>query len=140
MGRDFAELKAGDRLEPYHLNQVYRELKRWRKLRGSARVILRGVADGESIPEIDIAFPPLGFVGVANGNITKRSGTTPGTGTVTIKQYDGSVLVDAQVSDLTVYNASSTGMTSGNGIDSGQYVWVQRDAFGTLWVSPLECS
>ena len=139
MGRDFVDLKDGDRLEPYHINIIYKELRRWRKLRGASRVVIRGVADGESIPEIDIAFPPSGFVGVANGVISARSGTTAGTGVVTIKQLDGNTITDSQVSNVTVYNASSTTMTSGNGIASGQYVWVQRDAFGALWVSPLEC-
>ena len=80
----------------------------------------------------------LGSIGVANGNITPRSGTTPGTGTVTVKRYDGSALVSGH--DVAVLNASSNAMTSGHGIDSGKYVWIGENADGNIWVAPLECS
>lgn len=139
MGRDFVDLKDGDVLEPYHINQIYKELRRLRKLKGSARVIVRGMQDGESVPEIDIALPPSGFIGVANGAIAPRVNSTVGSGSVIIKQISGNSLTNAQVSEVTAYNVSANTMTSGNGITNGAYVWVQRDAFGAMVVSPFEC-
>ena len=84
------------------------------------------------------AVQSLGSVGVANGNITPRSGTTPGAGTVSVKRYDGTNLIASH--DVAVLNASSSTMTSGHGIDSGQYVFIVEDTDGWTWVSPLECS
>lgn len=141
MARDFVDLNPGETLEPYHINMIYAELRRWRKIRGGTGVRLSGTTDQDSVPEISVLFPKVGFVGVANGDITARVGSTPGTGTVTVKQLDtDDELIDAQVTDIEVYNASVNTMTSGQGIDDGQYVWVQRDGFGRWWVAPLECS
>jgi hypothetical protein len=140
MGRDFVDLKDGDTLEPYHLNQIYKELRRWRKLGGSGRVTVDGAQDGESVPTINVALSPQMYVGVANGVITARSGTTAGSGTVTIKQINGNSIQTAQITNLAVKNPSSTTMTSGDGIDSGQYVKVWKDAFGDWIVEPMECS
>ena len=49
------------------------------------------------------AVGSLGSVCVANGNISKRVGTTPGTGTVTVMRYDGTNLIDSH--DVDVVNA-----------------------------------
>ena len=39
---DFPELKDGDQLEPWMLNVIYDELRRWRKLKGSGVVDVEG--------------------------------------------------------------------------------------------------
>jgi len=83
------------------------------------------------------AVQSLGSVGVASGDITPRSGTTPGTGTVSVKRYDGTNLIASH--DVDVLNASADTMTGGAGITSGKYVWIGEDADGNLWVAPLEC-
>jgi hypothetical protein len=133
MGRDFVDLKDGDRLEPFHINIVYKELRRWRKLKGSQRVQIVGASDGDSIPQIVVVSHPLGHIGVASGTITARVNSTIGTGVVEIKQVSGNSLETAQTSNLTVFNVDSVS------IASGKYVWAQRDAFGDWYVSPLEC-
>src|SRR5262245_13644293 len=79
-----------------------------------------------------------GWVGTASGAISPRSGSTPGTGTVTVRRYSGTTLLDSFTVD--VLNASSNTMTGGSGIESGQYCWVQPDGDWTWWVSPLACS
>jgi hypothetical protein len=140
MGRDFVDLKDGDTLEPFHINQIYKELRRWRKLKGSQRVQIVGANDGDSVPQIVVVINPMMYVGVANGDIPARSGTTVGEGIVTIKQFDGTTIEDAQTNDIDVKNPSDTTMTSGNGIDDGQYVKVWRDYFGDWIVEPMECS
>ena len=87
-----------------------------------------------------VVFPVNRYVGVANGNITKRSGATPGSGSVTLYRYTVANGLTSLSLDIAVLNASSNAMTSGNGIDSGQYCWVEQDGDGWWWVSPLECS
>lgn len=90
----------------------------------------------------------FGFLGVANGNIPARSGTAAGVGQVflvsTTPTYTAGALTSLALATETisieVYNPSSTTMTSTNGIDSGQYCWVQLDNSGMYMVTPLECT
>jgi hypothetical protein len=81
-----------------------------------------------------------GYIGVASGNITARSGSTPGAGSVTLQEYDATNELYSLGVSIPVLNASSSTMTSGNGINSGQYCWCQQDVNGFYWVSPLECA
>jgi len=75
----------------------------------------------------------MGQPAVTSSTITARSGTMPGTGTVTPKYYDGSALA-SDGGDLTVYffSASAT-------IASGKYCWIQQDQFGEWWITSVEC-
>lgn len=143
MGRDFDDLKDGSRLEPIHINLIYKELRRWRKLRITPPGVIQGAADGEGIPEIVLYPQQTRYLGVANGTITARVNTTVGVGFVTVKKLDAnsSTIETAQVGDLTVYNASNSLAVANTttSINSGVYVWVERDPFGTWWVGPLEC-
>jgi hypothetical protein len=89
---------------------------------------------------IDLAIAaPLRFVGVAKAAIPARSGSTWGTGTVTRYAFGGTDDY-ATGQDFAVVNPSSSKMSSGNGIDPGQYCWVEEDSDGDLVVAPLECS
>jgi len=72
MARRFPELKDGDRLEPVHLNIIYRELNRWRSLQAVPPMRIAGAEDGVS--NIEISGPPsnsylikLTATGDANG-------------------------------------------------------------------------
>lgn len=90
----------------------------------------------------------VAYLAIANGNIPARSGSAAGIGTVhivsTSPTYSGGALTAVALStssiDYKVYNPSSTTMASGNGIDSGQYCWIQQDQNGLWCVTPLECS
>lgn len=75
----------------------------------------------------------LGRPAVTSSTITARSGTTPGTGTVTPLWYNGSALAN-DGSDLTVlfYSASAS-------IGSGKYCWIQQDQRGIWWLISAEC-
>lgn len=79
------------------------------------------------------------FLCVANGNITARSGTTPGTGSVFLVTLSGTTLATTTVS-YAVYNPSSSTMSSTHGIDSGQYCLIEEVPSGRWLVTPLECS
>jgi hypothetical protein len=77
--------------------------------------------------------------GVANGTISPRSGATPGTGSMTVYQYNGTALASTGL-NIDVINVSATTMSSGHGIDSGQYCAADLDPDGWWLVTPLECS
>ena len=148
MPRDFHDLKDGDTLEPFHLNQVYRELRRWRRAHAVPPMVIDGLMSSDSAPIFRMTSSSRGWPAVANGNIAARSGSTLGVGSV----YSVSVAVTFSGSDLSTATAStdsasykvvylsSKTMTSGNGIDSGMYCWVEPGVDGLLYVSPLECS
>lgn len=42
MAHDFPYLKSGDELHPYHINEIYKELRRWRWATGDGGVIVDG--------------------------------------------------------------------------------------------------
>ena len=92
--------------------------------------------------------PYWGRLAIANGNISARSGTTPGFGSVFIVNveltFSGGVITGGTLTTssiaIQVYYPSSKTMTSGNGIDSGMMCWVQQDQSGFYAVSPFECA
>ena len=103
---------------------------------------------GPGGPLIAMAPVSKGYLCVANGAIPARSGSAYGVGSVKIVQVQatfsaGNMTACAGTTSsvvVQVYNPSSNTMTSGNGIDSGQYCWAQQDASGFYCVTPLECS
>lgn len=131
------DFKRGDPLSHATLNEIVRRLEPVAP-RGGAGLDVRMGRDGQ----VQVAaLQPLRFVGVANGAISPRSGSTWGTGKVTRYQLDHVAGTDSSTGqDYDVVNPSSTKMSSGNGIDSGQYCWVEEDSDGNLVVTPLECS
>src|SRR5271166_5662129 len=88
------------------------------------------------------------FLAVANGAIPARGGAAAGIGSVYLVMVDSTftsgVLTAVHLTTDTVaydvYNPSSNTMTSGNGVDSGQYCWIEEFPSGLWCVSPLECS
>ena len=91
---------------------------------------------------------PNRYLAIANGNIPARSGSAAGIGSVTLvfatPTYTSGALtaVSLETSSINfdVYNSSSNTMTSGNGIDSGMYCWIEEYPSGLFSVAPLECS
>jgi len=81
--------------------------------------------------------PPTNrYLGVTSGTITARSGTTPGTGTVTLYLYSTSAgTVGTSGVNVTVYNFSSTT----GGIATSTYVWVEQDVDGNWWITSVDC-
>lgn len=128
--------RPGDILRAETIDDLYRRTEP-PAVRGSGGLTVR--SDRRCL---DLALTqPLRFVGVAAGVITARSGSTWGTGTVTRYQFDAVAGTDSSTSqNFAVVNPSSTTMSSGNGINSGQYCWVQEDDDGNLVVTPLECA
>lgn len=79
-----------------------------------------------------------GFLAITNGAITSRSGTTAGSGYVYLVTCSQGSLTTTSV-EYSVINPSSTTTSSGHGIDSGKYCWVQKDQSGNLIVFAMEC-
>src|SRR4051794_30970905 len=95
MATEFPKLKSGDELTPWHLNIIYRELDRWRRLKFAGPVAYSGIDSASSPPVVTIlGTGAQGRPGKASGDIAAASGDTPGTGTVAIWRYDGSTMVD----------------------------------------------
>ncbi len=149
MPAEFEDLKDGDVLEPFHINRLNRELRRWRRAYAVPPLVIDGLMSSDSAPVFRMATGSgAGFLAVANGDIPARSGSTLGVGSVfsvsVDPTYSGDTLTDAAAStdatDYDVVNASSTTMTSGHGIDDGMYCWVEQGADGLFYVAPLECA
>lgn len=130
------KVKPGDPIRADQFMALVAAVQELRDIRGGNGIDVRRVGGRISISAIPES---TGYLGVATSNFAARSGTTPGTGTVDLYWYDGTVLA-ATGKSVNAVNVSSTTMTSGNSIDSGMYCWVAKDAYGTWYVSPLECS
>lgn len=83
MPRDFPEIRDGDPIEPWHLNIVYRELRRLRKMRGGGTITVQN-ADGTLPPLIVQGGFSIAAIGVASGTIGPYSSGC-GTGSFTIQ-------------------------------------------------------
>lgn len=78
-------------------------------------------------------------IGKAAGDISARSGSTFGTGSVELYRSDAEA-VDGPLETIDVLNASATIMQPyGSGIEDGTWVSVAWDADDNAWVAPLEC-
>ena len=131
MAREFDDLKDGTVLEPYHLNMIYRELRRLRKMTAAPPLVLEGMTSTTSPPFLYPGGIRAWGLGKANGTIPARSGTTPGAGTVDVWWNNGGALA-ATGDSLAVLNVGTV-------ISSGKYVWYEQDESGDLYVAPLEC-
>ena len=148
MPRDYPDLKTGTLLEPFHLNIIYRFIRKLLRTVAVPPLVIDGLQSIDSPWIFRVSSSTNGFPCVANGNIPARSGSTFGVGSVksitTTATYTTGALTGATgATDSTAYdviNVSSNTMTSGNGIDSGQYSWAEQGNDGLLYVTPLECS
>ena len=113
MASEFPKLKSGDELTPWHLNIVYRELDRWRRMKFAGPVAYTGIDSASSPPTITVLGSGGGpQIALSSSSITARSGTTLGSGTVTPYQIDGTTLAATGADDYTVYNFSGTAIAT----------------------------
>lgn len=121
------ELGAGAirTIQAYHrkIDLLEREVDRLRLLiRGERRPIYRRAALAKT----------------GGTAITARSGTTPGSGTVTLYHLDGgsiTAVVDLDSSPVTVTAYSFAGTASG----IGAYIFIEQDDDGTWWYVSEDC-
>lgn len=114
MPREFDDIRDGTALEPYHLNMIYRELRRLRKMTVAGSLSLDNMTSTTSPPFLwSIATGGITIVKTSS-TITAMSGTTLGTGTATPQRSDGTDLAnDGDDIDIVSY--------SGVSIASGKY-------------------
>src|SRR5262245_65338429 len=88
--------KKGDRLSAAAVNDLDERISALEGFRGGAGLAVRR---GKRGLQITATGAIQIYKGVANGAISPRSGTTPGTGTVTVKHCDDSTISDAGFED-----------------------------------------
>ncbi len=127
------KLKPGDELTSGWLNWLLSWVTR--------NTIEIGVNSGLSMVQTDhgtalrtTGQPTGAQLAITDGDVSERSGTTPGTGTVFRVAYDGTVLVTDTV-DLDVFNFSSTT----GGIPDSTYCWIEQDPQGNWWITSVDC-
>lgn len=130
------DVKRGDVLTAAMITDLYRRTEP-PAVRTSGGITARGDRHALNLA----ADGPLRFVGVASGAIPAATGAIGawGTGNVQRLAFDGTNGYGTGQT-FPVLNPSPAKMASGNGIDSGQAVWVEEDSDGNLIVTPLECS
>lgn len=120
MARDFPRLKVGDELRIWHLEIIYDELRRWRKLSGSGMISVDN-ADGIAPP----ILVDLRSSGIAPAKLTSSLATgtiaSPATATMTLldRTGTGGALTDTGGrAGVNVYNtwALSSSLASGTQI------------------------
>lgn len=111
------------------LEAFFHSLKEVESEQARQAQMLDKVASMAGAPRSEAA--PAFYIGKASGNITARSGTTPGTGTAEAW--------DASTGTLTATGATRTVNNAGTIISSGKYIAYQKDPFGVWWAAPLEC-
>lgn len=132
MAREFDDIKDGTVLEPFHLNIIYRELRRLRKMTAAPPLALDSMTSTTTPPFLWGRSAAGSFLAMTSSAITARSGTTAGTGTVTLQDFDGTVFAASTDPDETVFNFSGTA------IATGKYC-VVTDFGGSLFVTAVEC-
>ncbi len=88
---DFPDVRDGDTIEPWWFNVIYRELRRWRKVKAVPPLAV-SFAEGSASPVFSMGRIETIRIGKASGSISARSGSTYGTGTWTPQDDSGSAL------------------------------------------------
>lgn len=132
MPRDFDDIKDGTRLEPYHLNIIYRELRRLRKMTAAPPLALDNMTSTTSPPLLWSLNPGQSVLAMTSSSVTARSGATAGTGTATLQDFDGTAFVASTAPDEAVFNFSATAIVT------AKYC-VLTDFGGYLFVTSVEC-
>lgn len=124
MAARFELLKPGDELTCAHINRIYTELNRWRKLTGSGTVDV-DYADATSPPVVvgygDDGLIPVVFpTGIAAGTL----GTPSSKADVLMVKRSGNGYTTTGGRVITVYNCYATAIT---GTDKFGYVRQRED-------------
>lgn len=122
--------QIGDELTVESLNKLVDAINR-QALTGGAGVNIQSTSNGTMI---SVPARYVGYPAITTSSISARSGSTPGSGTVTLYLLDTSqALAATSTTGVTVYSYSSAA------ISSGKYCWVVQDPNGEWWVISVEC-
>lgn len=116
MAREFKRLRPGDELTCKHINEIYDELDRWRKMQGSGSVAVNYVDDVTSPPVIighdaDATEPALFPTGIGAGTYAAPASKSD----VILLEPAGAgwTTTNAQA-PVTVFNPYATALTGAN--------------------------
>jgi hypothetical protein len=133
MPEPFPSIKDGDALTPAHLNMIYRELDRWRKLSGSGLIGLDNI-DGKEPPMI-MDWRTSDVVPADSGSgFTAGSRSSPTSTTVTLlsPSSGGPGLTATNGRTVKAYNTFTTA------IAAGKTIWLTF-SWGRYYVHQVDC-
>lgn len=123
--------QAGQPIVARTINQIAASAEWSAKIKADPPLAIINTGAG---PLLRLAGPIFGvYIGITDGTITARSGTTPGSGNVKIQTWNGTALADLGV-DVPVLSISSTT----GGIPTGTYCVVLR-IMGAYWMITVDC-
>jgi hypothetical protein len=133
MPEHFPHVRDGDALTPAHLNVIYRELDRWRKLTGSGSIAVTNADSRE--PPVIVDQDMAGFVPADSGSgFAAGSRAAPTTATVTLMTPTagaaGLTMTNGRI--VTAYNTYPTA------IPASKTVWLTT-FFGKYYIVQAEC-
>lgn len=133
MARDFPRFKAGDPIAAWHLNLIFDELRRWRKLTAAAPLQLDGASGGDA-PQLSLAGLLPAVIVLTSTVVTPGSGAAYGTGSGTLLADDlAGSLVDT-TTKVNLKNLTEKQVATGKRI-------VCLYALGSYWVTvPQRCA
>jgi hypothetical protein len=124
--------QAGQPIVARTINQIAASAEWSAKIKADPPLAIINTGAG---PLLRLAGPIFGvYIGITDGTITARVGTSPGSGNVKIQTWNGSALADLGV-DVPVLSISSTT----GGIATGVYVIVLR-ILGAYWLISVDCA
>ena len=136
MARKGRRFKAGDRFDPWVLNEILEEQDRWRDFKGSGFIVVNG-ADSTSPPQIvDYRDDGPGLIrawlpsGIADGG-TFGTPTTATDAILAVRSGNGWTTTGGNT--VIVYNCYTTG------VSSGKSCWVVQRNDGTYELAIADC-
>lgn len=133
MPKDFELMQDGDELTIDHINVIYQELMRWRRMTGSGAIDVDSAA-GEDPPTIVDARMKALSPATLTGALAAGSLASPTTAAATLLLPTGSsgALTATGGASITIYNASTTAVAS------GKFCWVSM-RYGLYYLVSADC-
>lgn len=116
---DFPDVQDGEELTPYHLNIIYRELRKLRKVKGASPITVEGFEQGGSVPVIRFADSAGIVPALVTSDITSGTRAAMGSGEVTFQVRNGAALINGTTTAIKVWNYHDK--TAGAGYIVGVY-------------------
>ena len=127
MSREFEPLEDGDRLEPFHLNIIYAELRRLRKMKAAPPLVLRGM-DSDQPPILTDAGSTQHLIRLT------ANGDSDGLHDWKLVHWDGDA-IDYEDAEITGSVDDGDAARELNGLQcplGDEVYWAWRDNFGVL--------
>lgn len=126
--------RPGDAIKAADYNLIVEAIRRIRINRGQSTGL--DITESPGGTTLRVRWRSDRYVGLVQaGGISARSGSTPGSGTVNLQEYDETNNVTDTGIPVDVLNFSA----GTSGFAAGKYVWIEQDVNGYWWVTAAEC-